>query len=114
GSYTLVQAKLVEAYNLVSAAGAPTALTLYANYYADDGPQELSPEDFSSTWVPQTVRDGLDYVLLSYYEEANAGSMPTASIWAGHFQALRLLYPNAWQGFGEVGLNNPIGQGGET
>lgn len=109
-TYTLVIAKLVEAYNLVSAQGYQTALTLYANYTAGDGVHELSPEDFSAQ-VPLNVRNGLDYVLLSYYEEANASVRPTAATWGTHFAALRALYPNAWQGFGEVGLNDPIGQG---
>ena len=108
GSYSLVNAKLAEAYNLVAAQGYPTALTLYANYTAGDGPLELSPEAFSATQVPDYIRNGLNYVLLSYYEQDNNSVRPTPQVWASHFGSLRTLYPNAWQGFGEIGLDGTV------
>ena len=108
GSYSLVNAKLAEAYNLVTAAGYPTSLTLYANYTAGDGPLELSPEQYSLTQVPDYIRNGVNYVLLSYYEQDNGNVRPTPTQWAGHFGSLNTLYPNAWQGFGEIGLDGTI------
>ena len=108
GSYSLVNAKLAEAYNLVSAQGYPTALTLYANYTAGDGASELSPEQFSATQVPDYIRNGINYVLLSYYEQDNNSVRPTPQVWASHFGSLRTLYPNAWQGFGEIGLDGTV------
>jgi hypothetical protein len=113
GSYSLVIAKLAEAYNLVSAAGYQTALTLYANYGGEDGASELSPEAFSAQ-VPAYIRNGLDYVLLSYYEEDNGFLRPTAAQWGAHFAALRALYPNAWQGFGEIGTDTAVADGGSA
>lgn len=107
GSYPAVEAKLTDAYNDVTAAGKRTALTLYYNAGCGDGRGELDPLAFSRSYVPAAVRDGLDYVLLSYYEDDCSGSRPSAATWTAYFQQLHALYPNAKLGFGEVGLNNP-------
>ena len=107
GSYPTVSAKLTEAYNDVRAAGKSSALTLYYNVGCGDGSSELSPLAFSSKYVPAAVRDGLSYVLLSYYEGDCNGIRPSAATWAAYFHQLHALYPNAKLGFGEVGLANP-------
>ena len=107
GSYPTVSTKLTEAYNDVSAAGKSSALTLYYNAGCGDGSSELSPLAFSSKYVPASVRDGLSYVLLSYYETDCNGIRPSAATWTAYFQQLHALYPNAKLGFGEIGLNNP-------
>jgi len=108
GSYPTVSAKLTEAYNDVSAAGERSALTLYYNVGCGDGSSELSPLAFSSKYVPASVRDGLSYVLLSYYEDDCNGIRPSAATWTAYFQQLHALYPNAKLGFGELGLDNPV------
>jgi hypothetical protein len=107
GSYPTVSTKLTEAYNDVNAAGKMSALTLYYNAGCGDGSSELSPLAFSSKYVPASVRDGLSYVLLSYYETDCNGIRPSAATWTAYFQQLHALYPNAKLGFGEIGLNNP-------
>lgn len=107
GPYPDVAAKLEAAYNQVAARHLRTALTLYYNVGCGDGPDELSPLDFSRQYVPQAVRDGLDYVFLSYYEDQCGGMRPTAQTWTAYFSALHALYPNARLGFGEIGLTNP-------
>ena len=108
GSYPTVSAKLTAAYNDVSAAGKSSALTLYYNAGCGDGSSELSPQAFSSKYVPASVRDGLKYVLTSYYEGDCHGIRPSAATWTAYFQQLHALYPNAKLGFGEIGLNNPV------
>jgi hypothetical protein len=108
GSYPAVEAKLTEAYDAVAAAGKRTALTLYYNAGCGDGPAELDPLAFSRTYVPAAVRNGLDYVLLSYYEDNCQGIRPNAATWTAYFRQLHALYPNARLGFGEIGLNNPV------
>jgi hypothetical protein len=108
GSYPTVSAKLTEAYNDVSAAGKRSALTLYYNAGCGDGSSELSPLAFSSKYVSASVRDGLSYVLLSYYADDCNGIQPSAATWTAYFQQLHTLYPNAKLGFGEIGLNNPV------
>jgi hypothetical protein len=108
GNYAAVSAKLTEAYKDVAADGYRSALTLYYNIGCGDGPGELNPVQFTSKYVPASVRDGLNYVLLSYYEDDCKGIRPSPATWTAYFQQLHALYPNALLGFGEVGLNNPV------
>jgi hypothetical protein len=107
GPYTDVEAKLVEAYDAVSAAHQRTALTLYYNIGCGDGPSELDPLAFSRRYVPARVRNGLDFVFLSYYEQQCRGIRPSAAAWQRYFTKLHALYPHAKVGFGEVGLTDP-------
>jgi hypothetical protein len=108
GAYAVVSEKLSESYEAVHAAGARTALTLYANNFGPDncgdGTAELTPAQFSEQYVPAQVALGLDYVLLSYYPTQCGGREPTATEVASCLQALHAIYPNAALGFGEVGL----------
>jgi hypothetical protein len=107
GSYPTVAAKLTGAYSDVAAAGKRSALTLYYNVGCGDGPAELDPLAFSRSYVPAAVRDGLGYVLLSYYEGDCRGLRPSAATWTAYFRHLHVLYPHALLGFGEVGLSHP-------
>ena len=112
GPYAQVAAKLFDAYEQVRAAGGRSALTLYANDMAPgdcgDGASELTPAQFSARYVPASVRDGIDFVLLSYYEQECGGVRPSAARWTAQFTALHALYPNARLGFGEIGLTAPV------
>jgi len=108
GPYPTVRAKLVTAYRDVAGAGKPTALTLYYNIGCGDGPAELDPVAFTRRYVPRAVRDGLDYVLLSYYEDSCGGVRPSAAAWTAYFQRLHTLYPHALLGFGEIGITDPV------
>jgi hypothetical protein len=107
GPYLVVSAKLTAAYEEVAAAGGRTALTLYYNAGCGDGAAELSPLAFSRRYVPAAVRDGLDYVFLSYYEDDCGGRRPAPAVWARYFERLHVLYPKARLGFGEIGMNEP-------
>lgn len=108
GSYADVAAKLTEAYEDVAAAGGRTALTLYANSFGPehcgDGESELTPVQFTNSYVPSRVAKGLDYVFLSYYPTQCGGIEPSSAQVAEAMVALHALYPNAALGFGEVGL----------
>ncbi len=108
GPYAQVAARLTEAYDDVAAAGATSALTLYANNFGPehcgDGEAELTPVQFTRQYVPAAVADGLDYVLLSYYPTECGGREPSSAEVAAFLQELHALYPNAELGFGEVGL----------
>jgi hypothetical protein len=108
GPYSTVSAKLTAAYQEVHAAGGRTALTLYYNVRCGDGPAELSPLAFSRRYVPAAVRNGLDYVFLSYYEDDCRGIRPALAAWTGYFERLHALYPHARLGFGEIGLDSPV------
>lgn len=108
GPYATVEAKLTTAYREVSAQGNPMALTLSYNVACGNGPAELSPLAFSRRYVPPSVRAGLRYVFLSYYEDECGGIRPSAAVWTAYFRALHELYPHARLGFGEVGLAQPV------
>jgi hypothetical protein len=107
GRYTDVAAKLTVAYREVAARHLRSALTLYYNKGCGDGRGELDPVEFSRRYVQPSVRKGLSYVLLSYYEDQCGGARPSAAAWTRYFASLHSLYPNARLGFGEVGLAGP-------
>jgi hypothetical protein len=108
GPYPVVAAKLEIAYRQVAARHLRSALTLYYNVGCGDGTAELSPLDFSRRYVPRSVRSGLSYVFLSYYEDQCGGARPSVRTWTAYFRALHALYPRARLGFGEIGLTGPV------
>ena len=99
GDTPTVVAKMKSAYDLVKAKGKTAALTLY---YNEDCWANKSNEMF--TWaqnnVPATMKQGLDYVWVSYYEDDCNGLQPN---WPTVFQKLTVMFPNSKIGFGEVG-----------
>lgn len=112
GPYATGAAKVDEAFTDVSATGAQSALTLYANEYAPnncgDGTSELTPVQYSQQYVSAAVRDGLAYVFESYYPTGCHNTFPTSAQVASEMQQLHALYPNALLGLGEVGLPRPV------
>jgi hypothetical protein len=98
-----VAAKIAVAYELVKRRGGVTALTLYYNQDCWEDPHH---EMF--TWakanVPDSMKQGLDYVLVSYYEDDCNGLRPD---WPAVFHRLAGLFPRARLGFGEVGTEDP-------
>ena len=112
GPYADGETRISEAFADVTATGAATALTLFANEYGPDncgdGTGELTPVQYSEQFVPADVRDGLDYVFESYYPTECGASYPTDAQVAAEMEALHALYPNARLGFGEVGLPRPV------
>lgn len=99
GDPDAVAAKVVSAYDQVKQRQARTALTLYYNEDCWLYPWE---EMFSwaQTRVPQAMKDGLDYVLVSYYEDDCNDLQPD---WPAVFAQLGRIFPKSHIGFGEVG-----------
>jgi hypothetical protein len=99
GDTASVVAKMRSAYDLVKQRGGRTALTLY---YNQDCWSRADHEMF--TWtaanVPADMKQGLDYVLISYYEDDCNGLQPD---WTPVFQKLAAMFPNSKIGFGENG-----------
>jgi hypothetical protein len=95
--------KMTAAYDAVKARGFRTELTLY---YNQDCWEKKQNEMF--TWaesnIPETMKQGLDYVLVSYYEDDCNGLRPD---WLSVFSRLALMFPNSKIGFGEVGTQRP-------
>jgi hypothetical protein len=85
----------------VKGAGKKAALTLY---YNEDCWANSSNEMF--TWanknVPANMKSGLDYVLISYYEDDCNNLQPN---WPTVFSKLAAMFPNSKIGFGETGTN---------
>lgn len=102
GANADVVAKMEGSYDLVKSQSKTAALTLY---YNQDCWSRKSNEMF--TWananVPYRMKQGLDYVFISYYEEDCNGLKPD---WPAVFQKLSAMFPNSKIGFGEVGTSS--------
>ena len=103
GTTSSVVAKISGAYDLVKARGKVTALTLY---YNEDCWSRRANEMFTwaQTNIPARMKQGLDYVLVSYYEEDCNDLRPD---WPTVFAKLAAMFPNSKIGFGEVGTSDP-------
>lgn len=103
GSTSDVIQKIEGAYGLVKARGKKTELTLYYNrdcFYS-------KPEHEMFTWVHNNISDsvkqGLDYVLISYYEDDCEDVILTEAEWQEVFDSLHIIFPNSKLGMGECG-----------
>ena len=106
GTNTDVVAKMTGAYDMVKAQNKTAALTLY---YNKDCWSRKSNEMFtwSNTNIPYRMKQGLDYVLISYYEADCNNLKPD---WPTVFHNLALMFPNSKIGFGEVGSTSRTGK----
>lgn len=99
GNTADVVAKMDTAYSIVKAQNKKTELTLYYNQDCWSNPKN---EMFY--WINKNVstklRNGLDYVLVSYYEDDCNGLQPN---WQKVFDSLHVLFPNSKLGIGECG-----------
>ena len=98
-----VVAKIAGAYDLVRARGRPTVLTLHYNVGCG-APAANEVFRWVEQLLPERLRTGLDYVLLSYYEDDCGGRQPN---WPPVFTRLGRLFPNSLLGFAEVGTTDP-------
>jgi hypothetical protein len=94
-----VIAKIDTAYKIIKSKGKKTAVTLYYNKVCYENSQN---EMFY--WVNKNMnsglRNGLDYVWISYYEDDCNGYQPN---WQQVFDSLHVLFPNSKIGIGECG-----------
>lgn len=99
GTTANVVAKMQGAYDVMKAKQKRVALTLYYNQGCyDDKANEMFT--WAAANIPQNMKNGLDYVLVSYYEDDCSGLKPD---WPTVFHKLALMFPNSKVGFGEVG-----------
>jgi hypothetical protein len=99
--------KIEAMYDAVKAAGKPTALTFYYENPATPG-YGLIPWVDANIPTGHRMRAGLDYVLVSYYEDQNGGHQLTQAELDTLFGALAARFPNAKLGFGECGWGGAI------
>ncbi|MBV8147783.1 MAG: hypothetical protein JO092_01685 [Candidatus Eremiobacteraeota bacterium] len=106
-------AKAYAAWKVVSAARKATVLTLYY-----EPPRTVTAGYAMIEWARRNfaalpdMANGLDYVFISYYETDNDDIRPTPAQWSQLFGELHVIFPNAQLGFGEVGLDCPLGKTG--
>ncbi len=102
GKVDNVISKIKFANNYIRYKGGKTALTLYYNHECYE---KKNHEMF--TWVnkylPSKIRDNLDYVLVSYYEDGCNSYQPD---WQNVFDSLHVLFPKSKLGIGECGTRN--------
>ncbi len=103
GDADSVVQKIEGAFDIVEDRGKVSALTLYYNnacYYD-------KPQNEMFTWVnenlPESMKEGLDYVLVSYYEDDCEGVILSTEEWQAVFDSLRQIFPNSKLGMGECG-----------
>ncbi len=91
--------KMTAAYDYVKSRGKVTELTLYYNKGCG-APAANEMFTWGQTSIPDRMKKGLDYVLVSYYEDDCHGLQPD---WPSVFQKLAEMFPNSKIGFGECG-----------
>lgn len=102
GTASSVSSKISAAYDVFKTAGKKTALTLYYN----EGCWEKSANEmfkWAEANVPARMKDGLDYVWVSYYEDDCNGRQPD---WQAVFDRLGEMFPNSKIGMGECGTTS--------
>ena len=99
--------KIEAMFDAARSYGKKTALTFYYENPATPGHDMLSWID---ALIPagHRLRPGLDYVLVSYYEDQNAGHILTQPEIDAMFEGLSARFPNAKVGFGEFGWGRSI------
>jgi len=104
---TGVMPKLEAMYDAAEAAGKPTALTFYYENPPTPG-YDMIPWIDANIPPGHRMRAGLEYALVSYYEDQNGGHQLTQAEINGLFTALAERFPNAKVGFGEFGWGRSI------
>lgn len=97
GPIDSVVKKVDAAYDIVKGQNKKTEMTLYYNYNCwSNSKNEMFRWVLNN--VPTRMRTGLDYVLISYYEDDCNGYQPN---WQRVFDSLHVLFPNSKIGMGE-------------
>ena len=94
-----VAAKMIAAYDYVKSKGKITELTLYYNKGCGE-PEANEMFTWAEANIPDRMKQGLDYVLISYYEDDCHGVQPE---WSAVFRQLAKMFPDSKIGFGECG-----------
>ncbi len=100
GNSSDVAKKLRASYDIAKPRAKKIAITLYLN---DGCYEKLDNEMFNwaQKYIPADIKNGLDYVLVSYYQEDCENKVPD---WSKVFAKLKVMFPNSYIGIGESGL----------
>ena len=99
GSTESVVKKMSIAYNEAKKHNQKTELTLYYNEGCFEKPDH-EVFSWSEKNIPASIKNNLDYVFLSYYEDDCNNLQPN---WPLVFKKLAAMFPNSKIGFGEIG-----------
>jgi hypothetical protein len=99
GESPAVAAKITAAWQEAKVRQLPTALTLFHSDHYKDTDRDM--DAWSKKYLPASVRNGVDYVLVSFYPHKADGDHPQ---WGKIFAELAKTFPKAKLGFGELGL----------
>lgn len=102
GSIDSVVNKVSAAYDIVKGSNKKTEMTLYYNYNCWSNPNN-EMFHWVLNYLPGRMKTGLDYVLVSYYEDDCNGYQPN---WQRVFDSLHVLFPNSKLGIGECGTSH--------
>ena len=101
GTDELIGQKVYAAWKYVHERGLVSALTTYMFKIGD---QSMTMEEWLAKFIPSDMKNALDYVLVSYYDEGNEGMHED---WNDMFKNLYEMFPSSQLGFGEVGFAAP-------
>jgi hypothetical protein len=104
GASKTVAAKVAAGMQEAKSRSRKTAVTLF--YDPDFVGTDRDMATWSRKYLSTTVRNGADYLLVSFYPTSATGKHPD---WTKIFTELGKVFPNAKLGFGELGLANPDG-----
>ncbi len=97
-----VVTKMIEAYDYLKSQDKVTALTLYYNTPCRR-PAANEMFTWADTNIPNRMKTGLDYLLVSYYEVDCHGYKPD---WQQVFSQLATMFPNSRLGISEFGWSD--------
>ena len=89
--------KMYAAYKFIKENKSKTVLT---GYEVAPGDQEMSMQDWLQKYVPEDMKKGLDYLMVSYYEDDHHGFQPD---WKSMFEYLQTMFPDSQLAIGECG-----------
>jgi hypothetical protein len=89
--------KMYAAYTFIKEKKGKTVLT---SYEVAPGDQEMSMREWLLKYVPDDMKKGLDYMIVSYYEDDHHGYQPD---WKAVFGYLQEMFPAARLAIGECG-----------
>jgi hypothetical protein len=99
--------KIAAMFDAARAWGKKTAVTFYYENPATPG-HDMLPWIDANIPAGHRLRTGLDYVLVSYYEDQNGGHQLTQAEIDAMFAGLAQRFPNAKVGFGEYGWGKKV------
>ena len=95
--------KINGAFKVVKAAKCKAAITFYYNASWKKEMPQYEMFNWINRHISKTIKQNIDYVFVSYYEDDCNGVIHTQSHWQKVFNHLHKIFPHAKLGFGEVG-----------